>query len=166
MRWMLAMCVAAGCALCGTAMAAGVRRRVAALKTLIYGLKALRVHMLRMLEPAAQALKAANCPILERVGAGMGPGVGAGAAWEAVRDGAGWRGNGLEALTGEDRRVLDGLFGGLGEIGKAQQEIELRSAIQSLEQNLTAASASAGEAERLYGTLGLLVGLMLAMIAV
>lgn len=146
-------------------MAAGARRRAATLTGLVAGLKNLRVHMARMLEPAATALRGAACPILIQVGDGMTPGVPAREAWSKVRDREARRGGKLDALTREDFNALDGLFDQLGETGREQQAILIGDAIRALQENLSTAGARARECERLYGTLGLLTGLMLALIA-
>lgn len=121
--------------------------------------------MLRMLETASQALSASDCPLLRQTGAAMTPGVSAREAWAAVCAAESRRFGGLDALTREDREALDGLFDGLGESGRGQQAILLSETLKALEQNLESAAARAREAERLYGSLGLLTGLMLALIA-
>ena len=69
------------------------------------------------------------------------------------------------ALTSEDRTALDGLFSQLGESGREQQDILLTGTISALNRSLEAAEARAREAEKLYLSLGVLVGLMLALIA-
>lgn len=166
MRWALGICLVAGCMVCAQAMAMGVRRRVTVLTQLTAGLRALRVHMLRMLETAPQALSASDCALLRQTGAAMTPGVSAREAWATVCAAESRRFGGLDALTREDREALDGFFDGLGESGRAQQELLLSETIRALAQNLESAVCRAREAERLYGSLGLLVGLMLALIAV
>ena len=122
--------------------------------------------MTRMLEPAARALTLTGCPLLEKTGAAMTPGVSAGEAWKTVKAREDRRGGGMDALTREDREALDRLFEHLGESGREQQARLLNDAVTTLEGNLGSARAREGEAERLYGSLGLLVGLMLALIVV
>lgn len=131
---------------------------------LIRGLEDLRAHMTRMLEPAAQALGFTDCPLLRLIGAAMAPGVSAREAWSKVCAAENRRG--MDALVQEDREVLDQLFEHLGESGREQQNRLLGEAARRLRENLEDACARAGEAERLYGTLGLLLGLMLALIVV
>ena len=68
MRFALALCVVVGCTLCGNAMASAARRRAKLLNRLIHGIRVLRVHMIRMLEPVDAALAGSECPALEQVG--------------------------------------------------------------------------------------------------
>ena len=145
-------------------MASGCRRRVKVLTGLVSGLEDLRVHMTRMLEPAPQALSVTDCPVLRAVGAAMTPGVSAGEAWARVRAREGRRGGGIDALAREDLEALDGLLEHLGESGRQQQERLLTDAGRALARNLESARACAGEAERLYVSLGLLTGLTLALV--
>ena len=166
MRWMLGICAAAGCVLVGLTMASGCRRRVKVLTELAAGVDDLRVHMTRMLEPAPQALSFTDCPALRQVGAAMTPGVSAREAWAKVRAEESRRGGQLDALTREDLEALDSLFEHLGESGRVQQERLLTDAARALERNLESARESAGEAERLYVSLGVLTGLMLALIVI
>ena len=118
-----------------------------------------------MLEPVATALAGAECPAYERVGRAMRPGVSAGETWTGVAIAERRRGGLIDALTSEDRTALDGLFSQLGESGREQQDILLTGTISALNRSLEAAEARAREAEKLYLSLGVLVGLMLALIA-
>lgn len=163
MRLSLALCVVVGCGLCGNAMSMSARRRAEILLALIRGIRTLRIHMIHMLEPVALALSASDCPALERVGRDMKPGDCAGNAWRRVSGRETRRGGVLDALTAGDRRALDALFDQLGESGRDQQDILLSAAIEALTTNLTEAEKRAGEAERLYLSLGLLAGLTLAL---
>ena len=122
--------------------------------------------MLHMLEPTGRALEATDCPILRLTGEAMKPGISAMEGWQqtcAARNR--WR-CGIDALTREDRQALDRLFTHLGESGREQQGLLLDQTIQKLEGFLTAAESKASESEKLYGSLGLLLGLMLALIVV
>ena len=71
MRFVLALCVVAGCTLSGSAMAGAARRRVRLLEALIQGIGRMRPHMIGMFEPGGRALEASGCPLLEAVGAQM-----------------------------------------------------------------------------------------------
>ena len=93
----------------------------------------------------------------------MTPGTSAHEAWKRVRSA---RSGDAVALMGEDIRTLDAFFQRLGEVGRAEQGVLLSGVIRTLEDNLECARTSAGEAERLYGSLGLMVGLMLALVVV
>ncbi len=166
MRFVLALCVVAGCTLCGSAMAGAARRRVMLLDALIQGIRRMRPHMIGMFEPVKRALEASGCPILEAVGGGMGPGVTASAAWLGVRKAEGRRGGGIDALTPEDIDILNGLFDRLGESGRDQQELLLSGVCAALQRNLEAARRRVGEADRLYISLGALTGLMIALILI
>ena len=122
--------------------------------------------MTGMFEPLDQALSATACPTLIQVGEALRPGSGAKAAWEQVSGRQKRRGGRLDALTQEDYRVLNGLFEHLGESGRDAQELLLSGAIASVERHLAAAEGRAAEADRLYVSLGLLTGLMLALIVI
>lgn len=163
-RLALAICVALGCALCGRALADAARRRANTLRALAEGLKVLRIHMTGMLEPVQCALAAVNCPLFSLVADAMGEGRTAGEAWRSVRREALKRGGPADALTEPDAKALDGLFDRLGESGREEQGALIGAARAQLEGLLDEAVRKAAEAGRLYTTLGLLVGLMLALI--
>lgn len=166
MRFALAICVVVGCALCGSALSASARRRAETLAALIEGIKVLRMRMLKLLEPVAAALSGSGCDILAAVGRAMGPGEAAASAWGKVSQGAGRRGGAIDALDAADRRTLDQLFSQLGETGRERQELLLSAVLNTLERSLDQARTNARSAERLYLSLGLLVGLMLALIVI
>lgn len=166
MRFVLALCVVAGCTLSGSAMAGAARRRVRLLEALIQGIKRMRPHMIGMFEPVKRALEASLCPPLEAVGRAMGPGVGAAEAWARVRGAESRRGGGIDALTPEDVEIMNGFFDQLGETGRDQQELLLTGVCAALEGNLEAARRRVGEADRLYISLGALTGLMIALILI
>lgn len=166
MRFILALCVVVGCTLCGKALAGASRRRVELLDQLIQGIRMLRVHMTGMFEPVQHALDRTDCPLLNRIGSDMRAGVSAGSAWAGIQEREQRRGGMIDALTREDRQALDGLFMRLGETGRDAQEVLLSGAVRTLEQNRESARHRAGEAEKLYVSLGMLTGLMLALIVV
>ena len=166
MRFVLALCVVAGCTLSGSVMAGAVRRRVRLLEALIQGIGRMRPHMIGMFEPVGRALEASGCPLLEAVGAQMQPGVGVSEAWAVARRAEGRRGGGIDALTPEDTEILNRLFDQLGETGRDQQELLLTGVSAALERNLEAARKRVGEADRLYISLGALTGLMIALILI
>ena len=122
--------------------------------------------MVRMLEPLSTALAATDCSLLVRVGKAMSPGTGAWEGWSRVTDRELRRGGLIDALTSEDRRVMDALFIHLGETGREQQEQLLGETIAGLGKQLEAAEAGARESERLCLSLGLLTGLMLALVVI
>lgn len=122
--------------------------------------------MTGMLETVKQALCDADCDILAGIGSSMTPGGSAWEAWQAYSRRQARRGGRIDALTREDRQLLSGLFRHLGESGREAQELLLAGAIASLDRSLDAARLRAAEADRLYGSLGLLTGLMLALIVI
>ena len=163
-RLALAICVVLGCALCGRALADAARRRANTLRALTEGMKVLRIHMTGMLEPVQCALAAANCPLFSLVAEAMGGGRSAGEAWRSVRRPAMRRGGPADALTESDARALDGLFNRLGETGREEQGTLIDASLEVLEGLRDEAAKRAAEAGRLYLSLGVLVGLMLALI--
>ena len=122
--------------------------------------------MTGMFEPVQQSLSRSECELLSMVGGGMGPGIGAEGAWQVVRKAQRRRGGLIDALAGEDIQALDRLFSQLGTSGRDAQELLLNGVAQELEQNLSSARLRAAEADRLYVSLGLLTGLMLALIVI
>ena len=163
-RIALALCVALGSALCGRAAADSLRRRARMLKGLAEGIRVLRIHMTGMLEPVQDALERSDCPLFNLVSDGMRSGRSAGEAWEEVKKTAARRGGMADALTSADIAALDNVFERLGESGLNEQEAILTAGLTELERLRDEARGKAGEADRLYGTLGLLIGLMLALI--
>ena len=141
-RVALALCVVLCGALCGKSLSDGARKRAQALGDIIEAVKRLRVRMTGMFEPVQSALQHADCPLFTAVAEGMKCGRSAGEAWEGSRAKAGRRG------------------------GREEQDLLLGGALESLEALHSAAQVKAGEANRLYGTLGLLIGLMLALIVI
>lgn len=165
-RLALAICVALCSTLCGKAAADAVRRRYRVLDLLAEGIQTLRIHMTGMLQPVPCALENAGCEIMTRVAEGMGEGCSAGDAWRAVRDVVARRGGAADALTEDDLDVLDALFSGLGQSGREEQEALLDAAWRRICRLRDEALKKAGEADRLYVSLGLLIGLMLALIVI
>ena len=163
LRILLAATLVAGSTLCGKSLAGSARRRAELLASLAAGMRALSVRMMNLFEPLPQGLAACGCPMLTQLAAEMADGRSAGEAWSALRK---HRRGPSDSLTEADTRILDSLFERLGESGRAQQELLLSGAAQSLECQRDEARARAGEAERLYVTLGLLIGLMLALIVI
>ena len=165
MRFVLAACVVVGCAMGGWAVSGGSRRRLSALRELAEGLRRLKLHMTGMFEPLRHSLEAAACPLLGQVAAEMEGGRSAGEAWSRLKARP-LRGGPGEVFATEDLRLLDHLFDRLGESGREDQAMLLSGTLGALEERIESARVKAGEAERLYGTLGVLVGLMLAIMLV
>lgn len=165
-RIALAACVVLGSTLCGKAAADSLRRRANTLDALGEGLRVLRIHMTGLFEPVQLALQRSDCPILALVAKDMQNGRGAAQAWAQAKPEATRRGGPADALTQQDLGALDVLFAGLGQSGREEQEALLDSAIESVARLRQAARKRAGEADRLYVSLGLLIGLMLALIVI
>ena len=166
LRIILAGVVVVGATLCGKALSDAARQRASALGTLVEDVKRLRVYMVSMFEPVPDSLARAESPLLRQVGEGMRGGLSAGEAWAQVRRGRSFRAGPGNVLLREDREALDRLFGKLGESGRESQEVLLSGTAEQLERLEAAAREKAGAAERLYVTLGLLVGLLLAVIVI
>jgi stage III sporulation protein AB len=166
MRIALAVCVVLGSTLCGKAASDAVRRRYRVLSTLAEDLQALRIHMTGMLMPVQCALEKTGCAVMRRVAEGMRTGCSAAEAWQAVRGGVLRRGGPADALSAEDLLALDALFGQLGQSGREEQEALLGASAQAVGRLRDGALKKAGEADRLYVSLGFLIGLMLALIVI
>ena len=162
----LAACVVLGSGLCGRAAAEAVRRRTRTLAELCEGLRALRIRMTGMLESVQCAMSRSNCPLLELVAGGMGEGCSAQEAWQATRRKAIRRGGPADSLSEADLRALDDFFTQLGKSDRQAQEVLLDGTQETLARQLEVARGRAAEADRLYVTLGILVGVMLALIVI
>ena len=165
-RVALALCVVLCGALSGRALSGSARRRAEALKSLAEAVKRLRVRMTSLFEPMQNALEHAGNPLLAMVAQAMSGGQSAGEAWRSVYRRATKRGGPADCLLDADREARSRLFEGLGQSGREEQDLLLSSSIEALEALSDAARAKLGEADRLYGTLGLLIGLMLALIVI
>ena len=166
-RIALTLCVVLCGAFCGHSLTVAQRQRAALLRALTEGLRVLKIHMTGMFEPIQDALGHSDCTLLRSVSSQMSEGVSAWAAWQAVRkSGRGRRGSSVGALEESDCVVLDRFFERLGESGREEQELLLEGTVQALEVQCEKAEKKSAEADRLYLKLGLLVGLMLALIVI
>jgi len=165
-RIALAVCVVLGSTLCGKAAADATRRRYRVLAMLAEDLQTLRIHMTGMLQPVQCALESAGCPLMKRVAEGMREGHSAAEAWQAARGSAMRRGGPADALAADDLAALDALFSQLGQSGREEQEALLGATLETVGRLRDGALKKAGEADRLYVSLGFLVGLMLALIVI
>ena len=166
MRVMLACVVVVGATLCGKALSDAARRRAAALKTLLEDVRQLRVRMVSLFEPVADSLDRCETPLMRAMAGEMRGGSDAAGAWRKVQRGRGPGAGQAGALSPGDRRALERLFDRLGESGRESQDALLAGAAEELGRLAEAASEQARAAERLYATLGLLVGLLLALIVI
>ena len=164
-RIALALCIVLCGALCGHSLTVAYRQRASVLRGLTEGLRVLKIHMTGMFEPIQDALERSECPLLKSVSGRMQAGVSAREAWQAMTKER-TKKAAAEVLTESDRAILDRLFEHLGESGREEQDLLLEGTAQALEAQLEKAASSAAEADRLYLKLGILIGLMLALIVV
>lgn len=163
---MLAICAVLGSTLCGKAASDAVRRRYRVLAALAEDMQTLRIHMTGMLMPLQCALDRAGSALLKQVAEGMREGRSAADAWQSIRGSAVRRGGPADALAAEDIGALDTLFGQLGQSGREEQEALLDASMETVSRLRDGALKKAGEADRLYVSLGFLIGLMLALIVI
>ena len=163
---MLAICAVLGSTLCGKAASDAVRRRYRVLAALAEDMQTLRIHMTGMLMPLQCALDRAGSALLKQVAEGMREGRSAADAWQSIRGSAVRRGGPADALSAEDIGALDTLFGQLGQSGREEQEALLDASMETVSRLRDGALKKAGEADRLYVSLGFLIGLMLALIVI
>ena len=153
-------------AMCGKALADAVRRRARTLEALSEGLQTLRIHMTGRFEPVRNALEHCDCPVMALVAENMDDGASADEAWRSVQKRAARRGGPIDALNDGDRQILDHLFAGLGQSGRREQEALLSGTLRAIALRREGALAKAREADRLYLPLGILTGLMLALVVI
>ena len=164
--WTVKLVAAAALTLAGAAgghaLGAARRQRVRQVSDLRQGVERLTVNMLEKLLPLRQALTAAASPALTLVAQRM-EGRDPAQAFIAAREALVARDGPLSCLEGEELAALGRLFGQLGASGAAEQRLILREAALNLERVEGRARTKAEEQARLYGTLGLLAGLALAV---
>ena len=119
-----------------------------------------------MLEPVQCAMSGSICPLLEQIAGGMGEGRSAQDAWSTMRREAVRRGGPADSLAEADLQALDLFFSRLGKSDRQAQETLLDSTQEVLSRQLEPARSRAAEADKLYATLGILVGVMLALIVI
>lgn len=165
-RIMLAVCVVAGSTLFGRSLSSCARRRVVVLDRLIRGTKMLRIHMSGMLENVSEALKLAGYEVFAEIGHEMEKGLSAKDAWYAKKPVFSKRCGPFDALQAKDTEVLDELFEHLGQSGRREQEVVLQSALKRLCEQRESAALQLSEKERLYVSVGFIIGLMLALVVI
>ena len=113
--------------------------------------------------PCTAALDHARSDVLRRVGERVAAGEDAASSWRALLPSLTRRGGALDCLTQEDVSTLTAFFDGLGADARAGQEALFQTALRELGRLEAEAARSGAEKGRLYATLGLLFGLMLAI---
>ena len=146
----------------GHSMAGCASRRTRTLTAITEGLKKLRAQMLDQLRPLPEALLATSWPVFQSVGREMRAG-GTG-AWQKTRLKETRRGGRMDCLRDEDLEVLDTLFADLGNSGRSGQAMLIDGMSLRLEALAADARAASRDKDRLYTTLGLLVGLTAAVL--
>jgi len=162
-RIVFAVFIVIGCTMFGRSMSAAARRRVNVLERLIRGLKMLRIHMSGMLERLSDALAATGCELMTTVGHEMRNDITAKESWMNVKEKTSSRGGMLDALTERDLGIMDDLFENLGTGGRREQEIIILNTLKRLGEQLESAKLQLSERERLYVSVGFLIGLMIAL---
>ena len=146
----------------GHALGSARKQRVTQLCAMRQALGYLGVNMLEKLLPLRQALSLSESPALGKVAAAM-EGLGPAQAYLSVKDQLIARDGPLSCMEEEELGVLGRLFAQLGATGASEQRLLLREASAQLERIEGRARVKADEQARLYGTLGLLAGLALAV---
>ena len=163
MRTLLALLAALGAALAGRSLASACARRGRALRQAMDALQLLRIQMLERRLPLHAALDHTRSDVLRRVGERVAAGEDAASSWRALLPSLTQRGGALDCLTQEDVSTLTAFFDGLGADARAGQEALFQTALRELGRLEAEAARSGAEKGRLYATLGLLFGLMLAI---
>lgn len=163
MRVVLVVLAAIGAALVGRSVAASCARRARTLRQAMDALQILRIQMLERLLPLHAALKHSRFEPLQRVGERMAGGEDAATAWRALLPALSRRGGALDSLTPEDFDALAALFDGLGAGARAEQEALFSATMRELGRLRGKRPKLARKRGKLYTTLGLLCGLMLAI---
>ena len=162
-RVALAVLAALGAALMGRSLAAACARRGRTLRQAMDALQHLRIEMLERRLPLHAALSHARFDVLRRVGGRMAAGGPAAEAWQTLLPSLTRRGGALDSLTREDISALTTFFDGLGAGTRTAQEALFLSTTRELGRLEAEAAKNGAEKGKLYATLGLLFGLMLAI---
>lgn len=159
-----AACVMTASGALGGKMLAGAQeRRARALHEAGEAVRRLRVEMLERNMPLKEALLSCGGLFSEAAGV-MDRGSGPGEAYEQAMEKLGARGGPLDCLTADDRTALKRLFSGLGEGGSKAQRLLIEDAQEELMRLEKTAVRKREEQGRLYGSLGALSGIALALI--
>ena len=150
-------------ALGGKMLAGAQERRARALHEAGEAVRRLRVEMLERNMPLKEALLTCGGLFSEAAGA-METGSGPGEAYEQAMEKLGVRGGDFDCLTEDDRTALRRLFTGLGSGGAQAQRLLIEDAQEELTRLEKKAVSKREEQGRLYGSLGALSGIALALI--
>ena len=162
----LAAVVVVGCGLCGAAMTRSANRRWRLLRETADGLRQLRVQIVHLQEPLDRALRQSGSSLFALAADHLDGASCAAEAWRRAWETAGRRGGEGDCLAGRDVRALERLFDRLGESGRAGQQEAIRACLATVEAAAEEARSRAAEVSRLYTAVGLLVGLVVAVLLI
>lgn len=166
LRLVLAAVIVAGCGLCGRSMACSAVRRQRLIGEMLDALRLLRVQIVSMLEPLDRALRQTDLPLFAATADALAGVDRASEAWRAVCARECRRGGAADCLEQGDRDVLDRLFEHLGESGRAAQDAAIRACIEAMEAIHAEAKERAAATGKLYGSVGFLTGLAIAVLII
>ena len=166
LRFVLAAVIVAGCGLCGRAMAWSAARRQRLTGGILDALRMLRVQVVSMLEPLDRALRQTDLPLFVSVADALAGAGCASEAWQTVCARECRRGGMADCLEQGDRDVLDRLFEHLGESGRTAQDAAIRACIEAMEAIHAEAGERAATTGKLYGSVGFLMGLAIAVLMI
>lgn len=166
MRVVLAVVVVIGCALCGRAMAHSAERRYRLLLNTLDALRMLRVKIVETMEPLNEALLSSGSEIFAITARSLNQESSVSDAWLHACRTACARGGIADCLEQRDCDALNRLFEHLGGSGRSTQNTALLACIDELELLKEDAHTRASASGRLYTSIGILLGLALAVLLI
>lgn len=166
MRITVACAIVVASALCGHSAAASQQRRCRLIAELIQAIHEMRIRMVVHLEPIETVLKNSGTTLFRNVAVRIGEYGSIYDAWISARGQLTARGCSADCLGEGEIHVLDVMFSGLGESGKHQQDLLLRTCAAELETIAKSEKNRLEQISRLYTTLGMLLGLMIAVVLI
>lgn len=164
LRLALAGCVVIGCTLAGRSFAWASGRRKRLLEQALEALKMLRMQIVSLLEPLAEALRQSEFSLFAATAGRLPECPSASEAWKSVLSRETRRGGIADSLQKRELDALERLFERLGESGRAAQDDAIRACIASIEEALNEARTKSEQADRLCTSMGLLLGLTIAVL--
>ena len=146
------------CAGAGRLLSNARKRRTEALSEVLTAMRVLRLRMMNSMETLGILLRKSDSVVFKAVGNALWEGEGLNECWRHVRDAAVRRGGALDSLTDADMALLDDFFSKLGNSGRDEQGRLFSESIAALEDAQTHARDKYREAQRLYTSLGALIG--------
>lgn len=164
LKGILLSVIIVACAASGRTISNVHKRRVEVIAELLAAIRVLRIRMLNSLEPVGILLRKSEAPLFQALGNSLGQGASLSACWEELRAASTRRGKMLDSLTESDLHILDALFMKLGTSGKEEQNALFSMIISHLEEAQEQAKNKNIEAEKLYTTLGALLGIGISVL--